>query len=344
MFDAGVPEVATFDESKEANLLDALKKQFTGSLVEIVNFSDDGNFALVSVSSSTHPGEFFRLNLATRKLEFLISRAAWLDGNLLSAKRPVQLKARDGTPLHGYLTLPRGGGGKLAPMVVWVHGGPHGPRDSGDYESDVQILASGGYAVLQVNYRGSGGYGSAFLTAGYGRWGTLMQDDVTDATRWTIEQGIADPKRICIGGASYGGYAALMGAAREPDLYRCAISYVGVHDLRMMFTRGDIPDSSYGESYLKKALGNDMDALYRRSPVSQAGNIKAAVFIAAGGMDERVPPAHAKAMKAALDEAKHQRYEYYVEPREGHGFYDLDNRRKLYDGILRFLEKHIGSR
>jgi dipeptidyl aminopeptidase/acylaminoacyl peptidase len=346
LFDGGTQTVETFGDTSERSLLTVLAKEFQGSLVQLLNLSSDGKYALMSVSDSTNPGDFYRVDLSsdTKKVEYLISRGRWLDSRQLAAKRPISFKARDGMALNGYLTLPRGSEGKQVPMVVWIHGGPHGPRDYAGYDAEVQMFATRGFAVLQVNYRGSGGYGGAFLNAGYGRWGTEMQDDVTDATQWAIKSGIADAKRICIGGASYGGYAAMMGAAREPDLYRCAISYVGVHDLRMMFTRGDIPDSSYGESYLKEALGDDMDALYQRSPVSQAHKIKAAVFIAAGGQDKRVPVAHAKTMKAALDKAGHKSYEYRVEPREGHGYYDPEHQLELYTGMLEFLDKYIGTR
>ncbi|MDZ4812964.1 MAG: S9 family peptidase [Pseudomonadota bacterium] len=342
LFDAGTPGVRTFGDSAEATLLASLQIAFKGSLVEIVNFSRDGNYALLRVTSSSNPGDFYRFDRRKKKAAYLASRGQWLDIDQLASKREVTLKARDGTPLHGYLTVPQGKDAKNLPLVVWVHGGPHGVRDTGDYDPDAQVLAFGGYAVLQLNYRGSGGYGRALLTAGYRQWGAQMQDDLTDATRWAIEQGIADPTRICIGGASYGGYAAMMGVVREPKLYQCAISYVGVHDLRMMHTRGDINDSSYGESYLKEALGEDMDALLQRSPVAHAEKIEAAVFIAAGAMDERVPLAHAKAMSSALEKVG-KKPVYMVKLREGHGYYDPENRLELYSGMLKFLDQHIGA-
>lgn len=342
-FDSGKAAVQLLGKSDEAMLQASLQKAFADELVEIVNFSRDRNFALVLVTSSCNPGDYYRFDRRTKNLDYLSSRGQWLDLQQLAQKRAVELKARDGLPLHGYLTVPRGKAAKDLPLVVWVHGGPHGLRDNSDYDEETQMLAFGGYAVLQLNFRGSGGYGRAFEDAGYGRWGAEMQDDLTDATHWAVEQGIADPGRICIGGASYGGYAAMMGAVREPKLYRCAISYVGVHDLTKMLTRGDINDTEFGESYLEKALGDDEAALLKRSPVANAERIEAAVFIAAGGMDQRVPIVHAKEMTEALDKAGKQ-YEYMVKEREGHGYYGGQDRHDLYSAMLKFLDAHIGHK
>jgi dipeptidyl aminopeptidase/acylaminoacyl peptidase len=203
------------------------------------------------------------------------------------------------------------------------------------------MLASRGYAVLQVNFRGSGGYGNAFVHMGYGEWGAKMQDDVTDATRWAIGEGIADPKRICIFGASYGGYAALRGATREPDLYRCAIGYVGVYDLRLMYTRGDIPQSTYGDNYLKMVLGEDESVLWDRSPIAHLDRLKAKVMLIVGGEDKRVPPVQGEHLHDALDRA-HVRHEWIYERTEGHGFYDERHRTQLLEKIAAFLDANIG--
>jgi dipeptidyl aminopeptidase/acylaminoacyl peptidase len=186
-------------------------------------------------------------------------------------------------------------------MVVMPHGGPHGIRDVWEFDPEVQLLANRGYAVLQVNFRGSGGYGMDFGRAGYGEWGAKMQDDLTDATRWAIEQKIAPADRVCIYGASYGGFAALMGAAREPDLYRCAIGYAGVYDLELMRQAGDIPDSRGGRVYLDLVLGTDAAKLRAQSPVNNAQNIKTPVLLIHGKVDGRADYEHAKRMRAALE-------------------------------------------
>ncbi|NJN51566.1 MAG: S9 family peptidase [Gammaproteobacteria bacterium] len=177
-------------------------------------------------------------------------------------------------------------------MIVIPHGGPHGVYDTYGFDGEIQLLANQGYAVLQVNFRGSGGRGRAFQAAGYGEWGEKMQDDITDAVKWTIAEGTADPNRICIFGASYGGFAALSGVTRDPDLYRCAVGYVGVYDLNLMFDKGDIQSVAFGMNYLKRVLGTDTADLTRRSPVNHADNIKVPVLLIHGKLDERAPIEH----------------------------------------------------
>jgi dipeptidyl aminopeptidase/acylaminoacyl peptidase len=224
---------------------------------------------------------------------------------------------------------------------VLVHGGPYGEHDSWEYDATVQALASRGYAVLQVNYRGSGGYGAAFVEAGLREWGGKMQDDVTDATRWAIAQGIADPRRICIFGNSYGGYAALAGAEKEPDLYRCAIGYVGVYDLRMMYKRGDIPQTVFGKNYLKRALGEDQDELYDRSPIAHVDRLKASVMLIVGGSDLRVPESQGKRMHAALRD-RNIEHEWLYQRNEAHGFYNETHVEEMYRSVMAFLDRNIG--
>jgi dipeptidyl aminopeptidase/acylaminoacyl peptidase len=196
--------------------------------------------------------------------------------------------------------------------------------------------------VLQVNFRGSGGYGDAFMRAGFREWGAKMQDDVTDATRWAITEGIADPSRICIYGASYGGYAALRGATKEPDLYRCAIGYVGVYDLRLMYSRGDIPQSTYGDNYLKMVLGEDESVLWDRSPVAHVDQLKANVMLIVGGEDRRVPPIQGERLHDALNKA-HVAHEWLYQRTEGHGFYDEGNLNNMLASVMQFLDRNIGE-
>jgi dipeptidyl aminopeptidase/acylaminoacyl peptidase len=195
--------------------------------------------------------------------------------------------------------------------------------------------------VLQVNYRGSGGYGYDYERAGWREWGGKMQDDVTDATRWAIAQGIADPQRICIYGSSYGGYAALEGAVKEPDLYECAVGYVGVYDLPLMYRRGDIPQSSFGEAYLKRQLGDDMSVLASHSPINQLDSLKARVMLVVGGEDRRVPPVQGLSLHQALAK-RNIAHEWLYKPNEMHGFYDEANRAELYAKLVQFVDSSIG--
>jgi dipeptidyl aminopeptidase/acylaminoacyl peptidase len=329
-------------EEERAKLLRMLEKSFPGDVVRIASATRDRKLAVVYVSSDVNSGDYYLFDTRAKKVEYLFSRYSELDPEMLAPMEPVALKARDGVELRGYLTVPKGVAAKQLPLVVLVHGGPHGIRDYWGFDPEAQFLANRGYAVLQLNYRGSGGYGPKFLASGYKRWGAEMQDDLTDATRWAIAQGIADPKRICIAGASYGGYASLMGVVREPDLYKCAFGYVGVYDLPLMYGQGDIPESKWGTSYLRKALGTDEADLKRRSSVYNVDKIKAAIFLAHGGKDERAHPEHYRRLKAALDKAG-KPYEDLWKENEGHGFLNVDNRVELYDKLAAFLARHIGT-
>jgi dipeptidyl aminopeptidase/acylaminoacyl peptidase len=238
-------------------------------------------------------------------------------------------------------------------MVVLVHGGPHGiwdrwgwdpvdPYRNGTQPEEVQLLAHHGYAVLQVNFRGSGGFGTRFLTAGYRHWGTTMQDDLTDAVGWAVGKGIADPKRLCIMGASYGGYAALMSAQREPDLYKCAVGYVGVYDVGLLFTDSDTAKSASGRRALDRFHGTESAEHRAHSPAAFADRIKADLMLAAGKRDRRVSFSHYEAMSEALRKAG-KGFESVVQAKEGHGFADVENRVDLYTKILVFLQRNIGG-
>lgn len=337
---------ALIDKSApEAVLARALMGSFPGEQVIPQTFSRDGNFATVYVTSDVNPGAYYVHDAANNKVEIVSTLYPELKPEMLAPMEPIQLKSRDGLDLFGFLTRPVGAAAdaKDLPLVVLPHGGPYGESDVWEYSSQVQILASRGYAVLQVNFRGSGGYGRKFRDAGIGEWGGRMQDDVTDATRWAIEQGIADPKRICMFGGSYGGYSALMGAVVEPDLYRCVIGMAGVYELHLLNKKGDIQRSAYGRDYLEEVIGKDREWMRQRSPASRAAEIKAAVMLIHGGEDERVPPAHAEAMKKALEKAGNPPVWHY-EAREGHGFVDVQNQVEMYQAVLDFLDQHIGAK
>ena len=226
--------------------------------------------------------------------------------------------------------------------MVLIHGGPHGIADQWGYRAEVQLLATRGYAVLQVNYRGSGGYGEKFIERGYRQWGLSMQDDITDATHWAVKQGYADPKRMCLYGGSYGGYAAIEGVVREPDLYKCAIGYAGVYDLRVQLGRSDTQRSNAGVDYLHRALGTDQADLLRRSPLAGVARIKASLLLAHGREDQRVPFMNFRAFTKALD-ADHIAYESLVKEHEGHGFFLPAHRLEFYNKMLDFLDRNIGA-
>jgi dipeptidyl aminopeptidase/acylaminoacyl peptidase len=342
-FADGRPAVSVFDNQAPAvQALIELMKQYPGEDVQFVSGTDDGAKTVALVQADVDPGTFFLYDKASNSFTPLLQRAKWIDPNQLGRADPFTFKTRDGLTEQGYITYPPGkDGAKNLPMVVFVHGGPYDIRDWWEYDPYVQAMATRGYAVLQVNYRGSGGYGYAFEKTGWRQWGGTMQDDVTDATRWAIAQGIADPGRICIYGGSYGGYAALEGAVSVPDLYKCAIGYVGVYDLRLMYTRGDIPQNLYGRDYLKRVLGTDMTVLAQHSPIYQLDNLKAKVMLIVGGRDTRVPPVQGVDLHMALLK-RGIRHEWLYKPDEWHGFYNEKNIAELFQKVDAFLDANIG--
>lgn len=339
---ANRPRIEYFDpDSPEARLNQSLQAGFDGDLVIPTSTTDDGRYVLLEVTSDRNPGQLFLLDTEKNKATRFMNRADWLDRSRLGTIQPGYFKARDGLDIEVMLSTPAGSSGKGMPLIVYPHGGPFGVQDEWGYDRDVQMMMAHGYAVLQVNFRGSGGYGKAFLEKGHKQWGLAMQDDLTDATRWAIAQGIADPERICIYGASYGGYASLMGVAKEPDLYKCAVGYVGVYDLNMLWGRGDISQSSFGRDFLDEALGKEQ--LDASSPTKLASRIKAPVFLAAGGADVRAPQSHSEAMARALRAAGKPVEELYF-PTEGHGFVKDENQFAYYTKLFQFFHRYLGGR
>jgi dipeptidyl aminopeptidase/acylaminoacyl peptidase len=338
----GKPRTVFFDaEGAESRLYRSLEAAFPGNRVTITSKTSNGGLALVEVSSDRNPGDFYLFDTVAKKASFLLARSNWLDPEKMAEMRPMQLKARDGQVLHGFLTVPAGSDGKHLPLVVLPHGGPFFEADSWGFDRETQMLAAAGYAVLQVNFRGSSHYGRAFTHAGAREWGGKMQDDITDATHWAIDQGIADASKVCIYGASYGGYAALMGVAREPALYRCAAGYVGVYDLPLMFEKGDLRRSDSSVAYMRDWIG-EKTQLAAVSPVNLASRIKVPVFLAAGGEDERAPIEHSKRMEKALRAAGVPIETLYYST-EGHGFYVDAHRQEFYERLLSFLGRNIGG-
>jgi dipeptidyl aminopeptidase/acylaminoacyl peptidase len=308
--------------------------------VVVTSTTDDGKTALVHTYSDRDPGSFYLFDTQTKKASYLLSRRSWIDPEKMAPMKPVELKARDGVAMRGYLTVPAGKEARNLPMVIYPHGGPFGIYDTWGFENDPQILAAAGYAVLQVNYRGSGNYGRNFNQSGAHQWGQTMQDDLTDATRWAIDQGIADRGRICIYGASYGAYASLMGVAKEPDLYRCAAGYVGVYDLVAM-TAQDNRGSQRMKTWTSEWLGQG-EALASVSPNRLVSRIKVPVFLAAGGEDEIAPIAQSEKMERALKQAGIPVETLYYTT-EGHGFYKVEHQREYYTKLLAFLARHLGG-
>lgn len=327
------------------DLLDA----FPGERIDIVSAAPAWKRAVILVTSDRSPGRYYLYDRLQNSVEEIIKRASWINDKETAEVRAVRFEARDKLPLSGYLTLPRGREPKNLPLIVNPHGGPIGVRDSARWQPDAQFFASRGYAVLQINFRGSGGFGKALREAGVGELGEKMLDDVTDAANWAVSQGIADRSRICIYGGSYGGYSALMGLINNPELYRCGISYSGLTDLNGLFNnevRGTVvyrERSTHELAFWKHVIGtheNDRGYLNMHSPVYNADKIKVPVFIAHGGLDLIVPSSQASRMESALKSAGNKHVEYLYRYDEGHGFTYDSNRIELYREIEKFLQTY----
>lgn len=342
--EAGAPAVKLIDETHpDAEIYASLANAFEGQMVDFSSYTQDGKKVVVSVYSDSNPGELYLYDRETGKARFLMSNRPQLDKKRMASVKPFNFTARDGKRIHGYLTIPHGTSGKNLPMIVNPHGGPIGPRDDWAFNGETQLLASRGYAVLQVNYRGSGGYGKDFQNAGHRQWGQGIQNDIIDATQWAIKNGYADGERICIYGGSFGGYSSLMAPIRAPGLFKCTFGYVGVYDIDMMFKKGDIPEDEPGQRFLRRTHGTDTKSWAENSPARRAAEVKIPVYLAAGARDVRTPPEQTELMNKALIAAGNPPEGMLIQSGEMHGFYDVANRVNLYTKMLDFFARHIGG-
>jgi dipeptidyl aminopeptidase/acylaminoacyl peptidase len=327
-------------EAKRHNLFTAA---FGNKLVEIRSATDDDIERVLYVHDEHGVGKYYLYNEYDGKIRFLLDPKPAVKEANFPDMLAVNFKARDGLDIVGYLTVPKNKPMKNLPLIIHPHGGPYGPRDNWGYNPEVAAFANAGYAVLQVNYRGSGGYGRKFTYDWYGHWGLEMQEDLEDATHWAVQAGIADPKRICIYGASYGGYAALEGVVKTPDLYKCSIGYVGVYDLTTFMHYGDVSRSKGGQKYLAEALGTDQADRDRRSPTPNVNKIKVPLFLVEGMQDDRVFPKHYLDLKQAL-KAKGHRFETLEIQRAAHGAQDLPSVMEISCRMIDFFDREIGPK
>ncbi len=299
---------------------------------------------LIRFTTDTGAVPFFSYDRETRTGRFLFETRPELARYELAPMEPFSFTARDGLTIHGYASFPPGAGREGLPTVLNVHGGPWA-RDAWGFHPEAQWLANRGYLCIQVNYRGSTGYGKAFVNAGDREWGGRMHDDLVDAIAHITGQGWADPARIAIYGGSYGGYAALVGAAFTPELFRCAVDIVGPSNLKTLIETVP-PYWAPMISQFHRRLGDpakDADFLWSRSPLSRADNISIPLLIAQGANDPRVKQAESEQIVAALKAAGID-HEYMLFPDEGHGFAKPENRLRFYAAAERFLAKHLGGR
>ncbi len=332
------------ENQESIQLRQSLSHAFKNEFVSIRNSTKDNNLFVVRVLSDRNPGQFFLFDKSKNSLTHYADSKPEVKPAEMARVEPFVIEARDGLKMYGQLTIPNNIKENNLPMVLYPHGGPYGVSDSWRWHRRTQMFASRGYLVMQLNFRGSGGYGQDFYKAGSKEWGRKMQDDLTDATKWAINNGLADPERICIHGVSYGGYASMNAVVREPDLYKCAIPDAGVYEMEIQWDEADSFKGWKGqerkENYMNFAIGG-YDFVKERSPVYHVDKLKAALLIVHGGEDVRVPIINAEVLEKHLKKAG-KPYETMYKDEEGHGFMIEENRVELYQKMLDFLEKHIG--
>lgn len=339
-YETDAPGVMWFDEKYKAiqKKIDEKLPNTSNSLT--IAEGDESSIVLVTSFSDIHPGSIFLYDTKSEQFTPVGDSLPEVDSKKMSYKDFFRIKARDGLEIPVYLTLPRNSTGKNLPMVVMVHGGPYVRGGHWGWNPQTQFLASRGYAVLEPDFRGSEGYGKNLFKSGWKQWGLAMQDDITDATKWAIEKGYADSNRVCIAGASYGGYAVLMGLIKDPDLYRCGISWVGVSDINLLYdvTWSDQDGSAWQRFGMPILIGDqqkDAAQLKATSPVEQAHRLTKPLILAYGIADRRVPLIHGeKFKKAAPANAK---IEWITYKEEGHGWRLLRNNVDFWTKVEKFL-------
>jgi len=312
-----------------------LTRAFKNQRVTISSSSENGEILVVFVDSDINPGDFYLFNTSTNKADFLFSVKSWLNPKEMQAKSPRQFTSRDNQKISGYLTKAKNLAS--APLVVIPHGGPHGHREYWNFDSEAQLLSSSGYHVLQINFRGSAGFGKQFKTAGYGNWGKLMVEDVIDATQAIIQEGIVSENKACIYGASYGAFSALAAVSMKPKLYRCAIGFAGVYDLKLLLKNSE---NQGNKSYFEKVLKTEKPNWWKQSPTNNAERIQANIFLIHGDNDTTASIDQSKAMKKALQNAG-TTPKWLELDRIGHGIYDDEDRVIYYSEVLKFLQQQL---
>lgn len=336
-------------DSKRKAWHDFLQKKFPGREISYVSSTKDYSKFLIAVTGDKYASDVYYFEPATNKLILQYTPRPDLKKyeQFLAPMKPIRYKSSDGLEIPGYLTLPIGTNGKNLPLIVLVHGGPKGPRDYWGYDSEVQFLANRGYAVLQPNFRASGGYGKKFMNAGDKQWGKLMQDDITWGVKYLIQQGIVDPKRVAIMGGSYGGYATLAGLAFTPDLYACGVDIVGPSNLFTLLE--SIPAYwEAGRAFLYEMTGDPnteegKKLIKEASPLFHVDKINKPLLIVQGANDPRVKKHESDQIAIALRD-KGKSVSYLLADDEGHGFAKPVNQMAMYAEIEKFLADHLGGR
>lgn len=329
-----------FDPARKA-LQARLERAMPGQDIWITSRAEDDSRMLVWAGNEGNPGQTFLFDAAKRTMDSFSSELPDLDRSATVMPKPFRYTARDGTLINGYLAVPRGRPAKGLPLILMPHGGPYGVRDKLVFDAEVQFLANRGYAVIQPNYRGSGGYGESFAELGSGQIGRAMQDDIDDAMDWAVKEGLADPARVCVLGASYGGYAALWAAIRNPERYRCAVSFAGVTDWKkqLKYHAGFLTPKNNRKWRARVKGEDDKFDLDLVSPVAQIGRLTRPILLTHGEDDSTVPFSQFGLLRDAARKAG-KPIETMTFPGEGHGFADDANQARYLDAVEAFLAKH----
>ena len=325
-----------------ARMVEDVRRQFPNHRITVHGQTNDASLAIILVSSDRDPGTYYLVDAHNHRMTAVMKTREDLEPSDMHEMRPIKFKARDGLVIHGYLTAPNRRVNHRPPLVIMPRGSPHGTRHYWRFEPIVQMLASQGFAVLQVNFRGSGGYGPTFKEAGLGQWGQAIQNDLIDAIEWVVREQEVAAHRICAVGRSFGGYASLQLAIRAPDLIRCAVGIAGIYDLVRFAAETALPQADWRRQRLRRHLGGDRDALEAGSPARNADKIKAPVLLIHGEEDRTVPIRQARAMCSALRELGKACEALYLK-REGHGFRSEQNRLDVYRRVISFLKQQLGT-
>jgi dipeptidyl aminopeptidase/acylaminoacyl peptidase len=335
--------VNEYFDANQQRLAAVVQQAFPGQTVNVADRSRDGKHLMLWVQGSAQPPVLYHLDIAHSQAVQLEPAAPWLAGKHFVPSQLVHVKSADGLPIEAYLTLPAGDGKR--PLVVLPHGGPVGVADRMLFNPEVQFIASLGYAVLQVNFRGSDGYGKAFREAGFNSQGTLIEDDIDTALAEVLAHYPLDPQRMCVMGSSYGGYSALVSTVRWPQRFRCAVSISGVSDRVLFFTASDGGNSAKGRKALERVIGNpntDLDKMLATSPLYHYREMQVPVMLVHGGEDMRVDYEHSRRLVRMLNMAGHQPVMLSFD-KEGHGLAEIDDIDKAYSGIAGFLREYLDA-
>ncbi len=345
-FDDGTPQTKIVDvENPSAKVLQLLSQELPEQTLQVVSQTDDGNTKVIYSFGANDPGSYWLYDVKNKRFDLILKTRPWVDTTSIAKIVPMQYQGYDDLPLSGYITLPLGVDSieqaKNLPFVVKVHGGPHGHRDRMIYDAQAQLYAANGIGVLQVNFRGSGGFGADFRGKGYKRWGTDIQQDIIYGIRSLVDRGIANEDKLCIVGASFGGFSALSSSIIAPKLFKCAVALNGAYDLSLLYKIGKLKETKLAQYELTLSIGRFSSKLKSISPIEHLDKLKTAVLVIHGENDSRVPIEHAQALQEKLDKMGHD-YEYLAIDNMGHQFNNAEQKQQALSASLRFIQKHLG--